>query len=44
MKICIKRDLSVTLDEEKECVKVVEAKEEEGEKLKVEGIEYMKGD
>ena len=43
MKMCIKRDLSVTFDD-KECVKVVEAKEEEGEKLKVEGIEYVKGD
>lgn len=42
MRICIKRDLSITF-EEKECVKIVELKEEEGRKLKAGNVEYLKG-
>ncbi|MDT7902234.1 MAG: hypothetical protein RRE78_10170 [Acidianus sp.] len=41
MRICIKRDLSITF-EEKECVKVVELEENDG-KLKVGEVEYLKG-
>lgn len=41
MRICIKRDLSITF-EEKECVKIVEL-EEEGRKLKAGNVEYLKG-
>lgn len=41
MKVCIKRDLSITFDD-KDCLKVIEL-EERGEKLKAGNVEYLRG-